>query len=211
MFSCLSQNDNAINSAIWFLPRYFFSSFQFFLFTHHMCLWYGIRKTKWRLWRGLVKVLTWKTLKRWMLKNPPMLPIYNNSAKMGGPEFPSSAVKDSLPVITIAPCSYCLIRISQNLCWSQLLTEWHNTLCLELCRVCLHHQDVTITKWSACVTGKMIPSQTLRFTKPRFYPQLHTPGSRYPVQKGEACRLRFFYVKVGNRLNYWSTNSPNSS
>ncbi len=60
----------------------------------------GWRKTKWRLWSGLVKVLTWillrccgMTLKRrFMLENPPMWLNYNNSAKMSGPKFLHSAV-----------------------------------------------------------------------------------------------------------------------
>ena len=48
----------------------------------------GWRKTKWRLWSGLVKVLTWillrccgMTIKRqFMLENPPLWLNYNNSA-----------------------------------------------------------------------------------------------------------------------------------
>ncbi len=81
----------------------------------------GSRKTKWRLWSGLVKVLTWillrccgMTLKRWfMLENPPMWLNYNNSAKMSGPKFLHSAVTDSLQVIANAWLQLLLLRVAQ--------------------------------------------------------------------------------------------------
>ncbi len=81
----------------------------------------GWRKTKWRLWSGLVKVLTWillrccgMTLKRrFMLKNPPMWLNYNNSAKMSGPKFLHSTVTDSLQVIANAWLQLLLLRVAQ--------------------------------------------------------------------------------------------------
>ncbi len=81
----------------------------------------GWRKTKWRLWSGLVKVLTWillrcsgMTLKRrFMLENPPMWLNYNNSAKMSGPKFLHSAVTDSLQVIANAWWQLLLLRVAQ--------------------------------------------------------------------------------------------------
>ncbi len=81
----------------------------------------GWRKTKWRLWSGLVKVLTWillrccgMTLKRrFMLKNPPMWLNYNNSAKMSGPKFLHSAVTDSLQVIANTWWQLLLLRVAQ--------------------------------------------------------------------------------------------------
>ncbi len=79
------------------------------------------RKTKWRLWSGLVKVLTWillrccgMTLKRqFMLENPPMWLNYNNSAKMSGPKFLHSTVTDSLQVIANAWLQLLLLRVAQ--------------------------------------------------------------------------------------------------
>ncbi len=81
----------------------------------------GWRKTKWRLWSGLVKVLTWillrccgMTLKRrFMLENPPMWLNYNNSAKMSGPKFLHSAVTDSLQVIANTWWQLLLLRVAQ--------------------------------------------------------------------------------------------------
>ncbi len=81
----------------------------------------GWRKTKWRLWSGLVKVLTWillrccgMTLKRrFMLENPPMWLNYNNTAKMSGPKFLHSAVTDSLQVIANAWLQLLLLRVAQ--------------------------------------------------------------------------------------------------
>ncbi len=81
----------------------------------------GWRKTKWRLWSGLVKVLTWillrccgMTLKRrFMLENPPMWLNYNNSVKMSGPKFIHSTVTDSLQVITNAWWQLLLLRVAQ--------------------------------------------------------------------------------------------------
>ncbi len=81
----------------------------------------GWRKTKWRLWSGLVKILTWillrccgMTLKRWfMLENPPMWLNYNNSAKMSGPKFLHSAVTHSLQVIANAWWQLLLLRVAQ--------------------------------------------------------------------------------------------------
>ncbi len=81
----------------------------------------GWRKTKWRLWSGQVKVLTWillrrcgMTLKRrFMLENPPMWLNYNNSAKMSGPKFLHSAVTDSLQVIANAWWQLLLLRVAQ--------------------------------------------------------------------------------------------------
>ncbi len=81
----------------------------------------GWRKTKWRLWSGLVKVLTWillrccgMTLKRrFMLENPPMWLNYKNSARMSGPKFLHSAVTDSLQVIANAWLQLLLLRVAQ--------------------------------------------------------------------------------------------------
>ncbi len=81
----------------------------------------GWRKTKRRLWSGLVKVLTWillrccgMTLKRrFMLENPPMWLNYNNSAKISGPKFLHSAVTDSLQVIANAWWQLLLLRVAQ--------------------------------------------------------------------------------------------------
>ncbi len=84
-------------------------------------LWMAEGNTKWRLWSGLVKVLTWillrccgMTLKRqFMLENPPMWLNYNNSAKMSGPKYLHSAVTDSLQVITNAWLQLLLLRVAQ--------------------------------------------------------------------------------------------------
>ncbi len=81
----------------------------------------GWRKTKWRLWSGLVKVLTWillrccgMTLKRrFMLSNPPMWLNYNNSAKMSGPKFLHNTVTGSLQVIANAWLQLLLLRVAQ--------------------------------------------------------------------------------------------------
>ncbi len=81
----------------------------------------GWRKTKWRLWSGLVKVLAWILLRccgmtfkrRFMLENPPMWLNYNNSAKMSGPKFLHSTVTDSLQVIANAWWQLLLLRVAQ--------------------------------------------------------------------------------------------------
>ncbi len=80
-----------------------------------------LRKTKWRLWSGLVRSPTWillrvcgMTLKRrFMLENPPMWLNYNNSAKMSEPKFLLSTVTDSLQVIANAWWQLLLLRVAQ--------------------------------------------------------------------------------------------------
>ncbi len=97
----------------------------------------GWRKTKWRLWSGLVKVLTWillrccgMTLKRrFMLENPPMWLNYNNSAKMSGPKFLHSAVTDSLQVIANAWWQLLLLRVAQPVIRFRGQTLFHTGPC----------------------------------------------------------------------------------
>ncbi len=97
----------------------------------------GWRKTKWRLWSGLVKVLTWillrccgMTLKRrFMLENPRMWLNYNNSAKMSGPKFLHSAVTDSLQVIANTWWQLLLLRVVQPVIRFRGQTLFHTGPC----------------------------------------------------------------------------------
>ena len=124
-FCCLQKNPEGEGQAISLWPQVEVdlgpAARQWFKTHQQVHLWMAEGKTIWRPWSGQVKVLTWillrccgMTLKRWfMLENPPVWLNYNNSAKMSGPTFLHSAVKDSLQVIAKAWLQLLLLRVAQ--------------------------------------------------------------------------------------------------
>ena len=97
----------------------------------------GCKKTKWRLWSGLVKVLTWILLwccgmiltRQFMLENLPMWLNDNNSAKMSGPKFLHSTVKDSMQGIANAWLQLLLLRVAQTVIRVRAQSLFHTEPC----------------------------------------------------------------------------------
>ncbi len=169
----------------------------------------GWRKTKWRLWSGLVKVLTWillrccgMTLKRrFMLENPPMWLNYNNSAKMSGPKFLHSAVTDSLQVIANAWWQLLPLRVAQPvICQGSVLCVMCSRLLCPYLVCFLSSSDVIIIRVNSC------PAVFVSLSVINLCILVHACSVRfhlvYSLLPGVSCLdvIKYYYLSLRPRL-----------